>query len=87
MADPLLHRSAGAPKPVGIGLEKYVSIKRTAERALGVDRIPLDPGRVIKNALQVRRLPALDRAGAGGTMTRRVDSSPLFDVSAGRGRA
>ena len=84
MADPLLHRSAGAPKPVGIGLEFD---QENAERALGVDRIPLDPGRVIKNALQVRRLPALDRAGAGGTMTRRVDSSPLFDVSAGRGRA
>ena len=33
------------------------------------------------------RLPTLDRAGAGGTMTRRVDSSPLFDVSAGRGHA
>ena len=48
MVDPLLHRSAGAPTHVRIGLEKYVSIKRTAERALGVDRIPLDPGRVIK---------------------------------------
>ena len=43
MADPALHRSAGAPKHVAIGLEKYVSIKRTAERAVGVDRIPLDP--------------------------------------------
>ena len=31
----LLHRPAGAHKRVGIGLEKYVSIKRTAERALG----------------------------------------------------
>ena len=26
-----------------LGLEKYVSIKRTAERAVAVDRIPLDP--------------------------------------------
>ena len=48
MADPALHRSAGAPKHVAIGLEKYVSIKRTAERAVGVDRIPFDPGQVIK---------------------------------------
>ena len=30
---------------VAIRLEKYVSIKRTAERAVGDDRIPLDPGR------------------------------------------
>ena len=37
-----------ALRAFAIGLEKYVSIKRTAERAVGIDRIPLDPGRVIK---------------------------------------
>jgi hypothetical protein len=40
MADPALHRAAGAPKHVAIGLEKYVSIFKTA-KALGLtDSLP-----------------------------------------------
>src|SRR6476646_4138740 len=53
MADPALHRAAGAPKHVAIGLEKHVSIKRTAERAVRVDRIPFDQGPSDQNALTI----------------------------------